>query len=164
MLRVWNKKISGAILIITLAVGVYFFFQSIINSDFNIHRSLYVAGAALLFIISLIDFINKNSSVLKTGLLLATSIGLTISCIEPSLFISTWNYQLALLTIFLFISLYDLNSKRRTPLIILHLLACIGIVIVLLLKSTTPLFYNIIFLTLSILTASELAYVFLRKN
>jgi len=164
VLQLWNKKISGIILLITLSVGVYFFFQSLIDSDFNIHRSLYVAGAILLFIISLIDFINKNSSVLKTGLLLATSIGLTISCIEPSLFITTWNYQLALLTIFVFISLYDLNSKRPTPLSILHLLACIGIVILLLLKSTTPLFYNIIFITLSILTASELAYVFLKKN
>ena len=164
VLRTWNKKISASLLLLSIIVGVFFYVQSVKSSEIDIQRSIYIGSAGLLFIFSLIDLISTKSSALKTGLLLATSILLITSCIEPSLFVRTWNYQLILLTSFLFFSLYRMSNYEPKLLTIFRALVYISIVGILLFKITNPMFYNLIFTMISLLTAGELAHLFLKKN
>ena len=164
MLKTLNKKISALLLLSSLIVGVVFFVQSIVSSEINLHRSIYISGAVLLFTLSLIDFLGNQENKLKTGLLIITSVTLIVSCIDPSVLVRFWNYQLILIATFLFFSFHSSSPKQTKFITVVRVLTYVIIIGVLLLKITDPLFFNSMLVMIGVLTAVEIGSLFLIKN
>ena len=164
MLQTWNKRISAILLVSSIIVGVFFLVQSILSSEIDILRSIYIYGAGVLFTLSLIDTLGSKSSTLKTTLLLATSFVLVVSCIYPSLLVRFWNYQLILIATFLFFSLHSSSPKQTKFITVIRVLTYVIIIGALTLKITDPLFFNSMLVMIGVLTAVEIGSLFLIKN